>query len=48
MVLLYSICVIWWLWWVRLSIYPVFDLSIHDLIKPWNFICVATVSSGIC
>lgn len=36
----------WWMWWVRLSIYLVFHLSIHDLIKPRNFICVSAVIRG--
>jgi len=29
------------------SSYYVFDLSIHDIIKPRYFICVAAVNSGI-
>jgi len=34
---------------VRLSIYHVFDLlSIHELMKPWNFIRVAAVYHRIC
>lgn len=30
-----------------ISIYHVFDLSIHSLAKLMNFICVAAVSHGI-